>query len=178
MGFSLDSELFDKIESLDLDCIKVRLMRPDRSEGWSRERVDLVEKHYKRFLYMCVTDPDSPTIHTDDIDDFWHAHILDTEKYALDCEKTLGRFVHHFPYFGMRNEQDQKVLQTSFSDTRRKYDELFGESLDSGPADCTNSSCGAGSCGMRSYIDLEQISVGCGGNDTIDATGRPKLLAS
>lgn len=27
----------------------------------------------------------------------WHAHILFTQKYAADCDRIFGSFLHHFP---------------------------------------------------------------------------------
>lgn len=30
-------------------------------------------------------------------DQMWHAHILHTKKYAVDCRKLFGRFLHHQP---------------------------------------------------------------------------------
>ncbi len=34
---------------------------------------------------------------TGDVDEIWHEHILHTNKYALDCKKLFGKFLHHFP---------------------------------------------------------------------------------
>jgi hypothetical protein len=31
------------------------------------------------------------------IDDVWHFHILDTQKYIEDCMELHGAVVHHFP---------------------------------------------------------------------------------
>ena len=41
-------------------------------------------------------------------------HILDTRKYAADCEAAFGHFVHHFPYLGLRGEEDTKALEAAF----------------------------------------------------------------
>lgn len=35
---------------------------------------------------------------TQDIDDFWHQHILNTFKYEKDCLEFLGFFLHHYPH--------------------------------------------------------------------------------
>lgn len=170
----IDQALLARIESLDLDCIKVRLMRALGGKGWSREKADVVERNYRRFLYMCATE-NALTIPSNDVDEFWHAHILDTEKYASDCEQAIGRFVHHFPYIGMRSDEDQQVLQECFQATKNRYRQLFGddspESLETSPADCSDGSCGAGSCGPRSH--LEALTA----DGAIDVTGRPTLIA-
>jgi len=99
--------LLEKLDLLNLDCIKIKLMDKEEGKGWSREEADKLEVSYKRFLYMTHFS-DEPIVPTKDIDSFWHQHILDTEKYAEDCEKVFGYFMHHFPYFGMRGEEDAK----------------------------------------------------------------------
>ena len=59
----------------------------------------------------------------------WHYHILDTEKYAEDCRDIFGYFVHHFPYFGMRGDEDAQHLQAAFVETQELYVKEFGKSL-------------------------------------------------
>ena len=118
------------ITSLDLAPIKVKLMDPESGEGWTQEDADTVELWYRRFLILSFKHRSKPVVVNDAIDTFWHYHILDTRKYAEDCETVFGYFLHHFPYFGMRGEQDSKNLQQSFSDTLKLIEEEFGESLE------------------------------------------------
>ena len=93
------------IAALDLDPIKLKLMDPEEGQGWSREYVERMEVAYKRYLTLLAKFPEETIAPTKDVDKFWHAHILDTMKYAEDCERTFGYFLHHFPYFGMRGEK-------------------------------------------------------------------------
>src|SRR2546428_152415 len=88
------------IEALDLDPIKLKLMDPEEGQGWSREYADRMELAYKRFLILLTTHPEETLAPSKDVDKFWHGHILDTLKYADDCDTVFGRFLHHFPYFG------------------------------------------------------------------------------
>ena len=62
----------------------------------------------------------------------WHYHILDTEAYAVDCEKAFGRFLHHFPYFGMRGDDDAMALADAYDWTLSTYREVFGEPVPPG----------------------------------------------
>ena len=62
------------------------------------------------------------------VDEVWHAHILDTQAYGDDCQAAFGFFLHHFPYFGMRDEQDAEDLRTAYDDTLDRYEAAFGES--------------------------------------------------
>ena len=139
----IDHDLFDRIESLDLECIKIKLMYAEEGEKWTRSQADEAEKLYKRFLYM-VSGTNRRIVPTRPIDKFWHTHILDTRKYADDCQRVFGYFVHHFPYFGMRGDKDKANLHLEFEEACAHYKSLFGEEYTSvGPADCDScsSSC-------------------------------------
>src|SRR4051794_20617226 len=74
------------IEALDLNPIKVKLMHEESGEGWPREYADQMEQEYRRFLELMVKYPDEAIAPSMDVDEFWHYHILDTMKYAEDCQ--------------------------------------------------------------------------------------------
>lgn len=118
---------FDAIYALDLEQIKTKLMHPEAGEGWSREKTAAVEEQYRRFLCVMQAFPDEQTSPLVDVDTFWHYHILDTMKYARDCEAAFGYFVHHFPYLGLRGEQDEQALAASGARMGALYEQLFGE---------------------------------------------------
>ena len=119
------------IQALDLEPIKFKLM--DRNEeGWSREQADKVEADYKRFLTLVAKYPEQTIALSRETDKFWHAHILDTMKYADDCQQVFGYFLHHFPYFGLRGAQDAAQLAQAGKDMERLYEQEFGESMPAG----------------------------------------------
>ena len=122
-------EVVAAIQSLELDPIKLKLMDADEGYGWSREHADQMEVAYKRFLTLLVTHPETGIAPTKEIDKFWHGHILDTKKYAEDCQNVFGYFLHHFPYFGMRGEDDAAQLEQASQNMHRIYAEQFGESM-------------------------------------------------
>lgn len=122
------------IQALDLDCIKLKLMDAEEGQGWSREHADRTEVEYKRFLALMTKFPEETIAPTKDVDRFWHGHILDTMKYAEDCEKTFGYFLHHFPYFGMRGEADARNLQAAADAMHQLYEREFGEAMVNGAA--------------------------------------------
>jgi len=115
------------INSIDLSMIKMKLMDEEEGQGWDEVYTDYVEQRYKRYLCMVFINPNGSVVPTKDIDLFWHQHILDTRAYAKDCEHIFGYFLHHFPYFGMRDEQDAQDLRNSFEETKTFYSHLFGE---------------------------------------------------
>jgi hypothetical protein len=118
---------FSLVEALDLDSIKVKLMHTKSGEGWSLARANAVELEYRRFLYLMKTYPNEHTSPLVDVDTFWHYHILDTKKYAADCQQVFGYFLHHFPYVGMRGNEDEQALQRMGERMRTLYENTFGE---------------------------------------------------
>lgn len=115
------------ITALDLEPIKVKLMHQASGEGWSLERANAVEFEYRRFLTLMKKYPHEATSPLVDVDTFWHCHILDTMKYAADCEAVFGYFLHHFPYIGMRGADDEATLVRIGQRMQQLYEAEFGE---------------------------------------------------
>jgi hypothetical protein len=124
------------IRALDLDPIKVKLMDAEEGQGWSREYADRVEIGYKQFLTLLVTRPETTIAPNKEIDKFWHAHILDTMKYADDCQNVFGYFLHHFPYFGMRSAEDAAQLEQASRDTQRLFADEFNDTMPDAASHC------------------------------------------
>lgn len=118
---------FQAIADLDLDPIKVKLMHKESGEGWSLEKANAVEFEYRRFLYLMKIFPSEATAPLFDVDIFWHYHILDTMKYAVDCELVFGYFLHHFPYIGLRGEADLEAHQRVGERMKELYEQTFAE---------------------------------------------------
>lgn len=124
---SLSTE-FEKIAALDLEPIKVKLMHVESGEGWSLEKANAVEREYRRFLYLMKTFPTEQAAPLMDVDIFWHYHILDTQKYAVDCQAVFGFFLHHFPYIGLRGDDDLVAHERLGKRMAEIYEMTFGES--------------------------------------------------
>jgi len=129
-------EIVAAIQALDLEPIKFKLMDTEEGQGWSREYVEQMAIAYKRFLTLSVKYPEETIAPSKDVDKFWHGHILDTMKYAEDCQNVFGYFVHHFPYFGMRGEEDAANLAEAGRTTKRLYEQEFGETVPSRASMC------------------------------------------
>lgn len=119
---------FALIAALDLNPIKTKLMHKESGEGWSLEQANAIEIEYRRFLYVMKAFPHVPTAPSEDVDTFWHYHILDTMKYARDCEQAFGYFVHHYPYLGMMGEDSMEMLQQAGQRMRELYESTFSVS--------------------------------------------------
>lgn len=124
-------ERLQAIQDLDFTQLRQKacLSKPE-GEGWTEAQALEVEKWYKRFLSLSITHPNLTAVPNGPIDAFWHRHILDTQRYAVDCEATIGHFMHHFPYYGLNGEEDAQNRDHSFDETNRAYREYFEE-------DCT-----------------------------------------
>jgi hypothetical protein len=121
------NDLFNAVMQLDLEPIKTKLMHVESGEGWSLDKANAVEKEYRRFLCLMKIYPDEPIAPLVDVDTFWHYHILDTMKYAVDCEQAFGYFVHHYPYVGMRGGDDEQFRIDSGERMQSLYEATFGE---------------------------------------------------
>jgi hypothetical protein len=126
----------NSIVELDLDPIKVKLMHKQSGEGWTLEQASAVEVEYRRFLYLCKAFHNEAVAPLEDVDTFWHYHILDTMKYAQDCRDIFGRFLHHFPYVGMRGAEDLTTLQRMGERTRALYEQSFGDDYHARAIEC------------------------------------------
>lgn len=166
-------EILASIATLDLDPIKVKLLDEKEGPGWSRDHTDLMVREYLRFLHMAVKYPETTVVCSSEVDEVWHAHILDTYKYAEDCERVFGYFFHHFPYFGLRGEEDAANLQASFEESNALYLEEFGEVRPELDASKCNS-CGSKSCG-HGYPWCRTCSGVTGGVSPLQPNIRPVL---
>ena len=127
------------IERLDLAPILFKVTCEEDGYGWTAEHAQGIALAYKRYLVLLAKHPEVTIAPTRDIDRFWHAHILDTRKYALDCERIFGGFLHHFPYLGLRGEADKQVQEDAAEAMRRLYAQEFGEALPANAAYCARS---------------------------------------
>lgn len=119
-------DFINRLKNLDLEPIIFRVMNMEETK-WSLEKADIVAQMYRCFLYLVKKYPGKVIVPNKAVDQFWHQHILDTEKYHQDCQEVFGYFMHHFPYFGMRGENDKQVLDAAFGETLALLKEQFGD---------------------------------------------------
>lgn len=155
-----------EIVELDLDPIKFKLMHDESGEGWTLEQANAVEAEYRRFLYMSKIFPDEKIATSDDVDTFWHYHILDTLKYAEDCKQVFGYFLHHFPYVGLRSEQDLATLMHAGERMALLYEEAFGEKYQWSPTGAQVSSFTASHSDVGGTTSKPAYCMATGGGTT------------
>ena len=129
------------VDTLDFSLLTRKLVE---EKGWTLETCHEIEALYRKFLALNVRYPDRKICPTGPVDDFWHAHILDTEAYARACDALFGRFLHHFPYFGMRGPEDRADLEHAFAESVDLFIRHFG--VDPTAGDTTARSCRPQNC--------------------------------
>lgn len=124
--------------TFDLSPIRRKLMHDQSNRGWDEARASAVELEYRRFLYLMKKFPEDELAPSMDVDKFWHYHILDTAKYARDCDELFGYFLHHYPYLGLGEGAEDSARQEAGNRTRNRYEMTFAQSASSGTAYSAN----------------------------------------
>ena len=126
-----------KARSLDLGPLAYQLMHAHSGCGWSKAQTVRGISRYLAFLYLVDQYPRLQLVPTQEVDQVWHQHILDTQKYAEDCQHLFGQLIHHFPYLGTRGEADQHQWYRAYAMTQALFCRHFGINfINSMPADC------------------------------------------
>jgi hypothetical protein len=148
------TKALDRVSVLDLSDIRLKLADPVEGNGYSPEHLDLMEQEYRRFLAMHIAYPDAEVVPCHIVDEMWHAHILDTIAYRRDCEAVFGEFLDHYPYFGLRSEEEAQELDSAYADTLTIYESEFGTPPDgtwiaADAARCTRKNCKPQKCSSK-----------------------------
>lgn len=145
-GHVTSADRLRRIDALDLEPIVYKLIHTEpEGESLSLAEADAGVTLYRCFLKLCVLYPGAAIVPTRQIDQVWHAHLLDTARYRADCDHALGAFLDHFPYAGLRGEADRLAWGEDFARTRRLFRERFGIDMGTSPAASVCSNHGDGS---------------------------------
>ncbi len=121
-------------EDLDLNSVRDALIE---KQGWSLERAESARTEYLRFLTLLQKRPGFMLVPWttaeghDDLDQFWHQHILDTARYSADCDRLFGRMIHHNPHVVRGSEHEAEAVLK----TQRLYARTFGSGTNGAPPD-------------------------------------------
>jgi len=113
----------EHIESIDFSMMTNRMMKRD---GWTAREVEQGIRLYRNYLILKSKYPEENLPPSEDIDEVWHNHILDTKKYQEDCKKIFGRYLEHYPYFGMDERSNMDDLARAFERTQELHVLEFG----------------------------------------------------
>ena len=77
---------------LDLAFLRAALVARD---GLDAATADRALDEYRGFLAACKAAPHARLVPSSLADVAWHRHILHTRRYAADCARLFGGFLHH-----------------------------------------------------------------------------------
>jgi len=122
------NEAMEIVKEWDFSLAIKKLQEPSYG-SWSESRALQAVEDYKRYLSITKTLNGYQLVPNGDLDEVWHLHLLDTRRYVDDCYSLFGGFLHHYPYYGMidqENKQDWLDNQEFSSDL---WNKLFSETL-------------------------------------------------
>jgi len=114
-------EIWDYLVKIDFSQLKEKICKVDDlfPYAWNEDDAQDAINQYKMYIFICRKYISKylviPPSH--EIDEIWHHHILDTRSYFEMCDFVFGRYFHHYPYFGMRGDDDKENLKYSFGFT-------------------------------------------------------------
>lgn len=83
----------------------------------------------KQYYALALLDPVNGHAVSAEIDPFWHAHMLFSEKYMSFSHDVVGGYMHHTPH-NCANKKEVKNLRNLYKYTISVLDKIFGESID------------------------------------------------
>lgn len=117
------------IYSIDFSMIINKLVMRHK---WLHVEATETCHQYRNYLWLLKkygTDKALPP--SEDIDEFWHQHILDTRRYQADCRVIFGKYLEHYPYYGVDGNTSAADLVASFDKMQELYQQEFGVPLES-----------------------------------------------
>jgi hypothetical protein len=123
-GAALEESMAASVNDIDLS----EILAAARIEyGWTSSESKAVARLYRNHLWLCQKYPDehlAPATKKADL--LWHIHILHTEKYAADCQRAFGRFLHHRPSPDASLSREREIIANR---TRELYEREFHQPL-------------------------------------------------
>lgn len=102
-----------KAKPIDLNFISIY-------NRWNIDYTIKVFLEYERFLEL--RNQYSELSPSNDIDKFWHTHILNTKSYYFYCINKFNKIIHHDPVESLNQNKRKQRLEN----TIKKYIEKFG----------------------------------------------------
>lgn len=92
-----------------------------KQHSWKKRYSRNVATEYERF--MILRNKNNNLSPSDDIDEFWHQHILNTSLYTEYCQEKFSGIVHHDP----EDAFNQTKRKTRLRNTIKEYKKIYGK---------------------------------------------------
>lgn len=98
---------------------------------YTNEDMAIIEKEFKKFMILSIiSETNSESMFSQDVDNLWHTFLLFTKEYADFCKKHAGRFIHHVPQPHMsRTPEKAEIIAQYFVSFAQNYEKVFGEEI-------------------------------------------------
>lgn len=152
--------IFTKVMNYDLSVVRDRLLKdyPELSS-----RLEDIELLYRQYMYLCAIKPKNMSlgVPSNEVDLFWHCHIIHTRLYQNFCDDIAGYFIHHNPHGTSTTNEEKQLARNNLLNLFKIYfkdsiSALVLESSKCGPncsvdcsdncTTCTDNCAGGGSC--------------------------------
>src|SRR5258708_4061569 len=124
-------DLWSRIAKLNLGWILRKLCTPTAPNAWTSDRANAAVGWYRRFLYLAAKHPYARLVPSMEIDEVWHAHLMDSFRYVRDCQNVLGHTLHHVS----ENPFEENASSVEVISMRRLTHELFCGEFGASPFD-------------------------------------------
>jgi hypothetical protein len=138
---AVDHERVPAGSILSLDLVTASYRSSGFPQDWSREKREAEARRYEKFLRLAAKHPGKRATPTQEIDEFWHLHMLHPAAYYKDCVRLFGYIFDHDGGFGT-GAGELPVLKSAFREFAARwegeYGELYVTSMPSDDAGSTN----------------------------------------
>lgn len=86
-----EEEGLENLREYDLSPVTRRMAH----EGW--ENAEELEAHFRRYMKYVLENPETELSPNDELDEYWHTFILDTQEYHEFCDRVFDGYLHHIP---------------------------------------------------------------------------------
>lgn len=117
----------EDIYALDLQMVKHKLQHAFGTRPWSKNKCEMTELAYKRFLTLKRMFPGKLLIPTPSIHEFWRQHYLEKEQYSRDCYEVFGYYVGKLLWQQKHLRESEEQLTQAYRETQHLYRTYFRE---------------------------------------------------
>jgi hypothetical protein len=105
------------IDALDLSDIISKLVH---QYNWQHKHAIIISQMYRNFLLLNAKYGEKYQLSpSEEMDEIWHLHILDTQKYRRDCDAIFGKYLDHNP---MSFKGD---IKANFAETAKSFNKML-----------------------------------------------------
>jgi len=120
-------QLYERIEKFSFDGSAPDhsfIERLAKDNGWTRAYAVRVLTEYRRFAFLTVA-AGHQAVPSDDVDQVWHHHILQTRSWSEFCRDVLKQTIDHDP--ARVGGADGVRFIDGYESTLKSYRRYFGE---------------------------------------------------